>query len=89
MYPLDQETVDYLLKTLINSVMMTLENGLAELLEEINIKDISVTEINNMDPAEIEKRFYSFAGKYFGTLEKYGWLGSLVGLLAGLISIMA
>ncbi|MEJ6950419.1 DUF445 family protein [Natronospora cellulosivora (SeqCode)] len=86
---IEEETTDYLLETIIESLLETLKSGLADLLEIVNLKDISVNEINNMNSQEIEDLFYSFAGGYFGNLEKYGWLGSLVGLLAALLALFA
>ncbi|MFW6029025.1 MAG: DUF445 family protein [Halanaerobiales bacterium] len=86
---IEDKTADYLLEYIINTLLESLKTGLADLLEEINLKEISVNEINNMSPREIEKLFYSFAGSYLGKLENYGWLGSLVGLLAALVSMYA
>ncbi len=82
---IDKRTADYLIELLITSILNTLEEGLPELIKKINIKDITITEIDNMDPKEIEELFYSFAGSYFGKLESYGWLGSIVGLLSEII----
>ncbi len=82
---IDKKTADYLIDILITSLLDTLEEGLPELIEKINIKDITITEIDNMEAKEIEQLFYSFAGNYFGKLENYGWLGGIVGLFSELI----
>lgn len=82
---IDKETAEYLLDLLITAIIDTMEIFLPELIKQINIKNITVKEINNMNPEEIEKLFYSFAGKYFGKLEKYGLLGGIIGILSELI----
>ncbi|MFW6287493.1 MAG: DUF445 domain-containing protein, partial [bacterium] len=84
---INNENANYLIDLLVESLLDTMENGLPELIREINIKEITVEEIENMDSREIETLFYSFAGNYFGKLEHYGWLGSIIGLLAELINL--
>ncbi|MFP4661542.1 MAG: DUF445 family protein [Halanaerobiales bacterium] len=84
---IDNKSADYLINLLVESLMDTIEEGLPELIREINIKEITIEEIENMDPREIETLFYAFAGNYFGKLELYGWMGGIIGLLAELINL--
>lgn len=83
----NEGTANYLIDIIIISILETLQKWLPDLVEQVNIKDITIKEIEKMDPGEIENLFYSFAGNYFGKLENYGWFGSIVGLLSQLINL--
>lgn len=77
---LDRETKDYLANVLIDSTLDALENNFLELIDSINIQEVTEKQIRAMEPEKIERLFESFAGKYFRKLESYGWIGSILGL---------
>lgn len=85
---IDKKTADYIIDIIVKSIFNTLENGLPQLVDEVDIKNIAVEQIKNMDARKIEDLFYSFAGNYFTKLEHYGWLGAFFGLLAALINLI-
>jgi len=59
------------------------------LFKTIDIEKVTETEVNKMDPEEIETMFNSFAGRYFKRLKLYGWMGSGIGgIVELLISII-
>ena len=49
---------------------------------------MAVSEVNKMEPEEIEEMFNSFAEKYFTRLKLYGWMGSGIGGLFELITFL-
>lgn len=67
------ETKEFLTKQVIDGVISALENNLSPLINSIDLRKIVVDEITNMNPEEIEKLFYSFAGDYFTKLINYGF----------------
>lgn len=67
------ETKEFLTKQVIDAVIEALENNLSPLINSIDLRKIVVNEITNMNPEEIEKLFYSFAGDYFTKLINYGF----------------
>jgi uncharacterized membrane protein YheB (UPF0754 family) len=67
------ESKEFLTKQLIEGMVMALENNLSPLINSIDLKQIVVDEITGMNPEEIEKLFYSFAGDYFTKLINYGF----------------
>ncbi|MCK8823976.1 DUF445 family protein [Fuchsiella alkaliacetigena] len=79
---LELETKEFVLDILINSSLDGVENNFLSLMNSVNIREVTEEQISNMDPSEIEELFNSFAKKYFRKLELYGWMGSLVGLVA-------
>lgn len=82
---LDKKTVNYLVDLSLEVGTDSLEDHFIELIDSLNIKEITEREVNEMSPEEIENLFYSFAGKYFKRLKAYGWSGSGFGLLAEFI----
>ncbi len=79
---------DYFLDLILTSTFNSVENNFVELINTINIKELSRREIERMDPEEIEDMFYSFSGSYFTRLKFYGWLGSGIGGITELLSIL-
>jgi len=67
------ETKEFLTKHVIEGIVEALENNLSPLINSIDLKKIVIDEITGMNPEEIEKLFYSFAGEYFTKLINYGF----------------
>jgi uncharacterized membrane protein YheB (UPF0754 family) len=65
--------------------MDSVELHFLDLMNKVNIKEVTKREINNMNPQEIEELFNSFAKKYFKKLENYGWLGGGIGLFVEML----
>ncbi len=77
----DVRTKDYLLTLVIGSALDSVEGNFMDLVNSVNIKDVTEREINSMGAEKIEELFESFAGRYFRKLESYGWVGSVFGLI--------
>lgn len=82
---IEANTLEAVSKLIINSIIDSLEDNFPELINQIDIARVTEYEVNRMKAEEIEELFYSFAGKYLTNLERYGWLGSLIGLLNSLL----
>ena len=80
------ETAEYILNLLLVNSLDGLENHFQGLLQSLEIKEVTMTQVEEMDPAAIEDLFNSFAGPYLTKLKLYGWSGSLVGLLTEIIT---
>lgn len=76
----DVGTKDYALGILLDSTLDSVEAHFLTLINCVNFKEVTERQVTQMDPREIEILFYSFAGRYFRTLEAYGWWGSIFGL---------
>ncbi|MDX1902830.1 MAG: DUF445 family protein, partial [Thermonemataceae bacterium] len=75
------ETKEVITKEIIDTMLATLENNLAKILQSIDLKRVVVEEIEAMHPKEIEELFNSFAGMYFKQLINYGFgFGIIFGL---------
>jgi len=69
--------------------MPSIEDHFLELMNSLNIKEITEKQINVMNLQEIEKLFDSFAKRYFRTLEAYGLVGGIFGLVyEGILSLI-
>ncbi|OCL26970.1 hypothetical protein U472_05650 [Orenia metallireducens] len=84
----EADTKEFCFDIILASTLDSLENHFLELLNALNIKEVTELEVNQMSPKDIENLFNSFAGRYFRRLEGYGWLGSVIGLFTELISIV-
>jgi len=73
---------------IINAAINSLVKLFAEIIRIINVEAVVVREVNNMDPANIEKLFYKFAGTYFNKITIYGWIGVFGGLISYVISFI-
>jgi uncharacterized membrane protein YheB (UPF0754 family) len=86
---LDQEFetggLEELLELIIESGIDSLKVNSEQMLNSLNLKELTADEVQAMDPAEIEAVFDSFAGKYFSHLKQYGWFGGIFGVLQILI----
>ncbi len=80
-------TLETCLKIFFNSLIDSLENNFLEVLKQIDIARVTEDEVSQMKAEEIEDLFYSFAGSYLTNLERYGWIGSIIGLLNGLLQL--
>jgi|GEM_PF-2309152 len=80
------ETAEYILNLLLANSLDGLENHFQGLLQALEIKGVTMTQVEEMDPAAIEKLFNSFAGPYLTKLKLYGWSGSLIGLITEIIT---
>jgi hypothetical protein len=77
------ETKDKLLiDFFLNSVFDTLLGNMPEIMNIVDVQAIVENEINAMHPAEIERLFYKFAGRYFTKIILYGWIGAAGGLIS-------
>ena len=79
------DTKDFITQIIIASILDSLEEHLLEVINAVNVKEVTTREINAMDPQEIEDLFHSFARPYFKKIEKYGWFGGAFALVAGMI----
>ncbi len=77
---INNDSKEYLLSTAIDAVILTLKNNLSTMLSDIEFDKIAKEQISEMSPKKIHKMFNSFAGKYFRTLELYGFLGAVFGI---------
>ncbi|GHT50335.1 hypothetical protein FACS1894102_5770 [Spirochaetia bacterium] len=73
---------DYLIQAAIDACI----DKFTDILSAINIQKLVEDEVNNMEAANIEELFYSFAGNYFKEIVFWGWIGIFGGLLTYLIS---
>ncbi|MCC3145990.1 DUF445 family protein [Halanaerobium sp. Z-7514] len=78
---MDRESLNYLLELFLQSGIDSLIVNSEEIVESLELKELTAAEIRKMDPAEIESTFNSFAGHYFNQLKQYGWFGGIFGLL--------
>ncbi|RQD72075.1 MAG: hypothetical protein D5S01_09540, partial [Halanaerobium sp. MSAO_Bac5] len=78
---MDRESLNYLLELFLQSGIDSLIVNSEEIVESLELKELTAAEIRKMDPAEIESTFNSFAGHYFNQLKQYGWFGGVFGLL--------
>ena len=66
-----------------------MEKYFPEVIKALNVKEVTITEINKMNPRKIEELFASFAGDYFTRLKLYGWMGSGIGGFAELLAFLS
>jgi len=78
---MDTDSLEYILSILVLSGIDSFEANAEDMLQSLNLKELSAEEVKDMDPAEIEAVFDSFAGKYFTHLKQYGWFGGIFGVL--------
>lgn len=82
---LNRESLNYLLDLFLESAIDSFKENSENLLESLNLKELTAKEVEKMNPAEIEAIFDDFAGHYFAHLKQYGWFGGVFGLLQLLI----
>ncbi len=82
---LDTRGLEEFLELIIESGIDSLKVNSEQMLNSLNLKDLTAEEVQAMDPAEIEAVFDSFAGRYFAHLKQYGWFGGIFGVLQILI----
>lgn len=80
----ESDTINYLIGLLTDSILDSVEKNFLDLLNSFDTERITREEVKKMNPAQLEELFYSFAGPYFNRLERYGWIGSLIGLVTEL-----
>ena len=78
---LNRESLDYLLELFIESAIDSFKENSQELLESLELQNLTAEEVRKMNPAEIEQIFDDFAGHYFAHLKQYGWFGGAFGIL--------
>jgi uncharacterized membrane protein YheB (UPF0754 family) len=66
-------TRQFLAETLATATLASVEQHLDPLIGAVDLRKIVVTEITEMNPAEIEALFNSFAARYFTQLINYGF----------------
>lgn len=81
------ETEKYLVEKTVNSAVESLGSNIGIIVQHMNLKDITIKEIEGMEAKKIHQLFKNFAGKYFRKLEAYGLIGGMFGVhnFAGLI----
>lgn len=77
---IDESNKEFIIQALTNSLFEVMRDNVAELIEAIDLKEVTENEINSMDPRKIKELFDSFAGKYFRKLETYGLMGGIFAL---------
>lgn len=77
---IDYGTKEALRDMLVRSIVDSAEDNFELIIKNIDFKDITEKEINNMKPEEIEDLFNSFAKKYFNRLKLYGLGGGVFGI---------
>jgi len=82
---LETATLEEVLELFIESGIDSFKRNSEGMLNSLKLKELTAEEVEEMDPAEIEEVFDSFAGKYFTHLKAYGWFGGIFGLLQLLI----
>ncbi len=78
---LETATLEEVLELFIESGIDSFKRNSEKMLKSLKLKELTAEEVEEMDPAEIEEVFDSFAGKYFAHLKVYGWFGGIFGLL--------
>ena len=76
----DDSTKDSVIKIVINSLLNSASINFYNIINNIDFKRITESQINAMEPREIEEVFNSFAKKYFNKLKLYGLGGAVFGL---------
>ncbi|MFP4371849.1 MAG: DUF445 family protein [Halanaerobium sp.] len=84
----DRKSLEYLLSLFIEAGVDSFKANSEELLNSLELKELTAAEVRKMNPAEIEKIFDSFAGRYFAHLKQYGWFGGIFGVLQLLLRTM-
>lgn len=77
---LDSSTKEAAANIVITSIVDSLGENFSSMLHNIDFRSITESEINDMEPKEIEDLFNSFAKKYFDRLKLYGFGGAAFGL---------
>jgi len=79
---ISSNTKEHILKVSLEALSSSISKNIHQLINALEFKKIVVREIRDMNPIELEKLFYGFAGKYFKYLIGYGFgFGVLFGLL--------
>ena len=77
---ISDETSTYLSEKLINSGLNTIETNIIPMLRSLDLKSITLKEVDEMHPKEIHDLFKSFAGDFFMKLYIYGGFGLIFGV---------
>lgn len=83
---LHRDTLKYTSELVVKSGLQSLEQNLSDILNAVDIKKVTETQVNSMEPQKIKELFESFVRPYFRKLEFYGLFGGVVGLAARLPS---
>jgi len=84
---LNSETKNALINEyLISAAIESCVKLLPEIMKILNVEKVVEREVNNMQPAEIEKLFDKFAHTYFKKIIFYGWIGVFGGLVSYVVS---
>ncbi|ERJ13506.1 DUF445 family protein [Haloplasma contractile] len=73
----DARLKERVLNDVTDSTFDVVSRNMSYLLTTIDLKEVTIREIESMDPKEIKNLFDSFASKYFRKLEAYGFFGGL------------
>lgn len=79
---------NYLINKTIHTGLNSISDNIVPILKEINLKNISNKQIDQLNPKEIDVLFNSFAGDFFNKLRLYGIFGFVFGINAGLSFIL-
>ena len=77
---ISEESKSYVLEKLINCMLDTTEKNIIPILRSLDLKDITLEEVDEMHPKEIHELFKSFAGDFFIKLYIYGGFGLIFGV---------
>lgn len=83
------DTKEFALNIMVKSLLDALEDHLLNIINAVNIQEVTEREINRMEPKEIEDMFNSFAKPYFRKIEAYGLMGGGIGVATSLLSKLA
>lgn len=83
------ELKEALLNTVLKAALNSIEKNIIPLLRALNLKKITIEEVEKMHPSEIHILFKSFAGDFFIKLYIYGAFGFIFGVNVYLSIILA
>lgn len=78
---IDRDTFAYVIGLTTESVFDSVQEHFQLLAASLDIRGIAERVVAAMSPRQVEELFYSFAEPYIGSLIRYGWSGSVFGIL--------
>ena len=82
---LEESEKQHILSYPIKASLSTLHRHLAAIFKVLDVKEMTTSRVQQMDPEKIERVFYSFAGPYLKKIAIYGLFGGLFGGLTGIL----
>ncbi|MDF2699512.1 MAG: hypothetical protein K0Q49_1068 [Haloplasmataceae bacterium] len=85
----DDELKEVILTDIINSTYEAISLNLLDILKAVDINEVTIRQINAMEPRQIKDLFDSLGKKYFRKLENYGVFGGIFAIeLASAITFL-